>query len=212
MHIDDRRRHSPAAERNGGPILDLLRRVLPAGGTALEIACGTGQHAVRFAAGLPSWTWQPTDADPDALESTAAWAAEAALPNLRAPLHLDVTADAWPVGTVDAVFCANMIHIAPWTACVGLVAGAARHLVPGGAMILYGPFVIPGEPTAASNVAFDADLRRRDPAWGLRALDRVAALAEANRMVLVDRFPMPANNQLVVFRREGAPVTAHDRP
>jgi SAM-dependent methyltransferase len=205
MPIDDRRQHSPAAERNRGPILDALKQVLPPAGAALEIASGTGQHAVHFAAALPRWTWQPTDRDPGARASVAAWAADAALDNLAAPLHLDVTSDDWPVERVDAIFCANMIHIAPWAACLGLIAGAARHLAPGGLLILYGPFIVAGEPTAASNLAFDADLRARDPAWGLRELEQVADLASRQGLALAQRFAMPANNQLVVFRKGSAP-------
>jgi hypothetical protein len=201
MSIDDRRRHSPAAERNRGPILDVLSRVLPPRGTLLEIASGTGQHAVHCAAGLPGWTWQPSDPDPEAVASIAAWAADVALPNLRAPLQLDVGAADWGVCSLDAVFCANMIHIAPWSACEGLVAGASRHLPPGGLLILYGPFVVAGEPTAASNLAFDADLRMRNPEWGLRELDRVAALAADAGLALHRQFAMPANNRLVVFGR-----------
>ncbi len=200
MTISDRRQHSPAAERNREPILAVLKQVLPARGSALEIASGTGQHAVHFAAGLPDWTWQPTDRTDDSRASIAGWAADAALANLRAPLHLDVTAHDWPVGRFDAIFCANMLHIAPWAATVGLLEGAARHLAPHGRLIVYGPFLVAGELPAASNLAFDADLRGRDPAWGLRELERVEALAAGRGLALEQRVAMPANNQLVVFR------------
>jgi hypothetical protein len=200
MAHPDRRQHSPAAERNREPIRQLLVELLPPAGAMLEIASGTGQHAVHFAAALPGWTWQPTERDPDGRESVAAWAAQAGLGNLKAPLALDVTASDWPVDRFDAIFCANMIHIAPWAACVGLFAGAPRHLRDGGALILYGPFVIDGEPTAPSNIAFDADLRSRDPEWGLRELSKVEAVAADNGLVLEQRVAMPANNQLVVFR------------
>jgi hypothetical protein len=196
----DRRQHSPAAERNREPIRQLLVELLPPVGAMLEIASGTGQHAVHFAAALPGWTWQPTDRDADGRDSIAAWAAQAGLGNLNAPLALDVTASDWPIDRCDAIFCANMIHIAPWAACVGLFAGAARHLRDGGALILYGPFVIDGEPTAPSNHAFDADLRSRNPEWGLRELSKVEAVAADNGLALEQRFAMPANNQLVVFR------------
>jgi SAM-dependent methyltransferase len=141
----DPRLHSAAAERNRAPILEVLRQVLPARGRALEIACGTGQHAAHFAAGLPGWDWQPTDPDPAALASTAAWAADAALPNLRAPRQLDVLSANWPVdGPFEAVFCANLIHISPWPACVALMQGAARCLLPGGVLVVYGPFLVDG--------------------------------------------------------------------
>jgi len=199
--IPDRRQRSAAAERNREPILSVLKRILPARGSVLEIASGTGQHAVHFAAGLPDWIWQPTDRDADSRASIAGWAADAALANLRAPLLLDVTAHDWQVARFDAIFCANMLHIAPWAATVGLIEGAARHLAPLGQLIVYGPFLVAGEPTAPSNLAFDADLRARDPQWGLRELERVAALAARRSLALAQRVAMPANNQLVVFRR-----------
>jgi SAM-dependent methyltransferase len=201
----DPRLNSPAAERNRAPLLEVLRQVLPARGRALEIACGTGQHAVHFAAGLPGWDWQPTDPDLAALASTAAWAADVALPNLRAPLQLDVMAATWPVpGPFDAVFCANLLHISPWPTCTALMQGAARHLAPGGVLVVYGPFLVDGTPTAPGNVAFDADLRARDPAWGLRWLHDVASVAVSAGFVLAEQRPMPANNLTLVFKRTGA--------
>jgi 2-polyprenyl-3-methyl-5-hydroxy-6-metoxy-1,4-benzoquinol methylase len=196
-----RRLQSPAAERNRGPILEVLRRVLPLSGTVLEIAAGSGQHAVWFARALPGIDWQPSDVSAEALASIAAWRDEEGPANLRAPVRLDVTGEDWPeAGTFDAIFCANMIHIAPWQACLGLLRGAGRHLSPRGTLVLYGPFRIAGEHTAPSNAAFDLDLRRRDPSWGVRDLDEVAREAERHGLVLEERVAMPANNQTVVFR------------
>ncbi|NRF65531.1 DUF938 domain-containing protein [Aquincola sp. S2] len=192
---------SPAAERNRQPILDVLRRVLPPAATVLEVACGTGQHAAHFAAAHPAWQWQPTDADAAALPAIAARCA--ALANVAAPLHLDVLAQPWPSSLqgFDAVYCANMIHIAPWPTCAALMRGAARVLTAGGRLLLYGPFIVDGEPTAPSNLAFDADLRARHPAWGLRRLADVVAEAGAAGLTFEQRFDMPANNLMLVFLR-----------
>ena len=197
----DSRRHSPAAERNRGPILGELQHLLPARGLALEIATGTGQHAAHFAAALPGWQWQPTDGDARSLPSIAAWCA--GLPNVLPPLHLDVMAPAWPgaPAAVDLVFCANLLHIAPWATCAALMQGAVRHLDEAGLLLLYGPYRVDGEPLAAGNVAFDADLRARDPAWGLRLLSDVVATAEAAGLALRERVAMPANNLLLVLAR-----------
>ncbi|MBK6862246.1 MAG: DUF938 domain-containing protein [Ideonella sp.] len=197
---DDPRRHSPAAERNREPILAQLRRWLPARGRMLEIASGTGQHAVHFAAGLPGWLWQPTDASTSAVASIAVWRSEAGLANLLPPVALDALAPDWPLaGAFDAIFCANMLHISPWPACSALMRGAARHLAAGGQLILYGPFLVDGVETAPSNLAFDADLRTRDPAWGLRQLADVQAEAAAAGLALGERAPMPANNLMLRF-------------
>lgn len=197
---DDPRRHSPAAERNREPILAQLRRWLPPGGKMLEIASGTGQHAQHFAAGLPGWLWQPTDTNADALASIAAWRADAALPNLLPPIALDVRAPDWPLaGAFDAIFCANLLHIAPWPTCAALMHGAARHLVAGGPLILYGPFLVEGVETAPGNLAFDADLRARDPAWGLRQLADVQAEAAAAGFALRERAALPTNNVMLLF-------------
>lgn len=194
--------HSPAAERNKEPILAQLRQVLGRRGTLLEIASGTGQHAAWFAAALPEWTWQPSDADPAMLEVIAAHAAQAGVANVLPPLHLDVTQPQWPLaGAVDAIFCANMIHIAPWEACVGLMAGAGRHLAPEGMLVTYGPYFERDVPTAPGNVAFDESLRARDPSWGVRQLDAVVAEAGRNGLALAQRHAMPANNLLLVFQR-----------
>jgi hypothetical protein len=201
---DPRRRSSPAAERNAAPILAELQRLLPMRGLMLEIASGTGQHAARFSAGLPGWRWQPSDAEADALASIAAWCA--GLERVRAPLRLDVTASAWPGvdAEVDAIFCANLIHIAPWPCCAALLRGAARHLAPHGALVTYGPYLEDGVPTSPGNVAFDADLRRRDPAWGLRRREDVQAEAARVGLVLRERVAMPANNPLLVWARSAS--------
>jgi hypothetical protein len=167
----------------------------------LEIASGTGEHAVWFSTALPGVTWQPTDQDPEALRSIAAWRDTAGPLNLLAPLCLDAAADSWPVARSDAVVAINLVHIAPWTVTQGLIAGAARVLTPGGLLYLYGPFREGGVHTAASNAAFDADLQARDPSWGIRDLDEIAALAVRHGMMGPERIAMPANNLSVVFRR-----------
>ena len=197
------RQHSPASERNRAPILAELLRLLPAAGQALEIASGTGQHAAHFAASLPGWTWWPSDGDASSLPSIDAWCA--GLPNVRPARHLDVMAARWPdvPGTVDAMFCANMLHISPWATCAALMRGAARHLSQRGLLVLYGPYVVDGEPTAPSNLAFDQSLRGRDPAWGLRLLSDVQAEARAQGLLLRERVAMPANNLLLVWARAG---------
>jgi hypothetical protein len=199
--MNPHRQHSAAAERNQGPILAVLQRVFPATGLALEIASGTGQHAAHFATGLPGWRWQPTDAEPQALASINAWCD--GLPNVLPPLPLDVLAPQWPgvPVQVDALFCANMLHISPWPTCAALMQGAARHLVPQGLLLLYGPYLVDGEPTAPGNLAFDADLRARNPAWGLRRLADVLDQAEAAGLQLLERVRMPANNLLLVLAR-----------
>lgn len=193
------RSRAPATERNRGPILAVLRDVLPAEGLVLEIASGTGEHAVHFARHLPGPNWQPTDAGP--LESIAAWRDWVDLPNLLAPVHLDVTERPWPIARADAIFCANMIHIAPWRACEALLAGAGEALPPGAPLVLYGPFLRDDVPTAPSNLAFDADLRARDPEWGIRRLEEVERVAGTNGFDLQSIAEMPANNLTVTFRR-----------
>jgi hypothetical protein len=208
------RLRSPAAERNRQPLLEVLRRVLPPAGRALEIASGTGQHVAWFARHLPGWTWQPTDADERTLPSIAAWCFgddppgetpddAPALVNVEPPRRLDVLAPAWDVeGGFDAIVCANMLHIAPWACCGALMRGAARHLARNGLLLTYGPYLVDGEPTAPSNLAFDADLRARDSAWGVRRLDDVAAEAARAGLRLRERVAMPANNFTLVFERE----------
>jgi len=192
---------SPAAERNKAPILEVLGRVLPPSATVLEVASGTGQHAAHFAAAHPGWEWQPTDGDANALASIAS--RTASLVNVRRPLLLDVLAMPWPasLGPFDAVYCANMLHIAEWATCAALMTGAAARLVAGGVLVAYGPYRVDGEVTAPGNVAFDADLRRRNPAWGLRRLADVVDEAERAGLAFEQRFDMPANNLLLVFRR-----------
>ncbi len=198
----DAQRHSAAAERNRQPILEVLQRWLPARGTALEVASGTGQHALHFAAGLPGWAWQPTDPDPAALASIAAWREAAVIANLLPPQTLDVMALPWPIAApLDAIFCANMLHIAPWATCGALTQGAARHLARSGRLVVYGPFFIDGLATSPGNLAFDADLRARNPAWGLRRLADVEAVAAQAGLALQDRAAMPANNTMLLFER-----------
>jgi len=196
------RPHSPAADRNKEPILAVLREVLAPSGRALEIASGTGQHVVHFAAALPQWQWQPTDGDTAMLPAIARRVAEAGLANVRTPVALDVTAPQWPLTeTFDAIFCANMLHIAPWAVCAGLMQGAARHLSPGGVLVTYGPYLEDGVETAAGNLAFDASLRDRDPAWGIRRREDVETEARRAGLVPRARHAMPANNLLLVFGR-----------
>ena len=192
----------PAPERNKVPILEVLRRVLPSGGgKLLEVASGSGQHAAFFAAGLPSWSWQPSDIDPRNLASIAAHREQVGLPNLLAPRALDVRQTAWETGPLEAVFNANMIHISPWECCEGLLVGAARNVRAGGVLVLYGPFRVGGEHTAESNRRFDADLREQDVRWGVRDLEAVADHAHPLGFDLRERVAMPANNLCVVFER-----------
>jgi SAM-dependent methyltransferase len=198
---------SAPAERNREPILAVLQQVLPAKGLALEIASGTGQHVAHFAAQMPGWVWQPSDATAKGFESIAAWCAQAGAANVRQPVVLDVLAPAWPsVGAefaepFDAIYCANMLHISPWVTCAALMRGAARHLSPTGLLITYGPYLEDDVPTSAGNLAFDADLRQRNPQWGIRALNDVKHQAALAGLQLQQRFQMPANNLLLVFKR-----------
>ena len=195
----DARMFAPAAMRNREPILAILRRVLPRSGLVLEVASGTGEHIAHFAAGLPGLTFQPTEFDADRRASVDAWAA--GLRNVRPAVALDATAPVWPVERAAAMFCANMIHIAPWEATLGLLAGAGRVLPPGGVLVLYGPYMQGGAHTVESNAAFDADLRMRDARWGVRDLDEVARVAACAELRLEEIVAMPANNLVVVFRR-----------
>ena len=192
-------RHAPAAARNRDPILAVLRDILPVSGLVLEIASGTGEHVRHFAEALPELDWQPSDADPDALASIAAWSE--GLPNVHRPLALDAAAPGWPVARADAVLCINMVHISPWSATEGLFAGAARMLSPGAPLYLYGPYRRAGTPTAPSNEAFDASLKARNPEWGLRQLDDMIALADRAGLRFDRLVEMPANNLSLVFRR-----------
>ena len=195
------RRFSPSTARNRGPILDVLRRVLPKTGLVFEVASGTGEHAVHFARHLPGLTWQPSDPDADARASIAAWIATEELANIRAPLAVDVTSSPWPLEHADAVTCINMIHISPWEAAEALLRGAAHILPPGGVLYLYGPYQRDGRHTAPSNATFDADLRRRNPAWGVRDLAVVEKAAAAHGLRLAEVVEMPANNLSAVFSK-----------
>ncbi len=198
--MTDARAHAPATLRNREPILDRLRLELPARGTVLEVASGSGEHAVHFAQALAPLVWQPSDPDAAARRSIAAWAETVRLPNLAPPLDLDAAAPVWPIDRADAVVAINLLHISPWRVALGLLAGAARLLAPGAPLLVYGPFLEAGVRTAPSNQAFDASLRRRDPSWGLRRLEAVAEAA-APGFQLSGRHAMPANNLMLVFRR-----------
>lgn len=198
----DPRQYRPHVVRNRDPILDVLRRVLPAHGLILEIAAGSGEHAVYFAKALPALTWQPTDPDAEALASIATHRAASGAANLLAPLRLDVTSARWPVERAEAMVCCNMIHIAPWSVSEGLMAGAQRTLPPGGILYLYGPYTIGGRHTAPSNEEFDLSLRARNPEWGIRDLADVTELAGRHGLLLAEVVQMPANNQSVIFRRQ----------
>lgn len=191
----------PAAERNRAPILEVLRRVLPAEGDVLEIASGSGQHAAYFSAALPGLRWQPSEAKAELLVSIQAWASDGG--TVLPPVLLDVTAELWslPRARYDAIYNANMIHIAPFDVCHALLRGAAAHLAPGAPLVLYGPFKLGGAHTAESNAAFDAKLRADDPRWGVRDLDEVSAIAAQHGLTLRERVQMPANNQIVIFSR-----------
>ena len=195
------KQYAPAAERNCEPISAVLRQVLPESGLVLEVASGTGQHSAAFAALFPDLVWQPSDPDPSALSSIAAWREETGLPNLRAPVRLDAEAWPWPVDRADAVLCVNMVHISPWAATLGLLSGAAALLPPGGPLILYGPYRRAEVATAPSNDSFDLSLKSRNPEWGLRNLEDVSGAAEAQGLRFERLFEMPANNLTVVYRR-----------
>lgn len=194
---------SPPADRNKQPILEVLLRLLPPRGAALEIASGTGQHAAWFATGLPGWTWQPTDRSDKGFESIATWSAEADAAGVLTPKVLDVTATAWPLGAraFDLIYCANMLHISPWATCAGLMQGAARHLTPEGMLIVYGPFLEDEVSTADGNLAFDQSLRQRNPAWGIRRREDVVATAVEAGLRLRERVAMPADNLMLGFGR-----------
>lgn len=195
------RKNSPACERNRDPILKVIQRVFPAAGTVLEIAAGSGQHAAWFSNALPALTWQPTDPDPEALASIDDWARDSQGTILPA-LRLDVHSPLWPVTRADAMLCANMIHIAPWSATGALLVGAARLLPPGAPLVLYGPFTRDGRHTAESNASFDQWLKERDPSYGVRDLGVVTDLAAAQGFRRDEVIEMPANNLSVVLRRE----------
>jgi hypothetical protein len=194
-------RSAPAALRNREPIADVLAEWLPACGLMLEIASGSGEHAIFFAERFPSIEWQPSDVHPDALASIAAWRDTADLPNVRAPLSIDAASTDWPIDRADAVLSINMVHISPWTSALGLLAGADRLLGPGAPLILYGPWLKDDIETVPSNLDFDADLKRRDPAWGLRHVEEFDAAAARRGFTLEDVRRMPANNLMMLWRK-----------
>ena len=199
--MTDHRLQAPATLRNREPILDVLRGVLPASGIVLEIASGSGQHAVYFAQHLPHLTFQPSDPDAAALQSIPAWTHDAGVTNVLPPLTLDAASNNWPITTADAIICINMIHISPWRSSEGLIQGAARLLRPGSPLYLYGPYRRADVVTAPSNEAFDESLKSRDPEWGLRDLEAGARLADSAGFSAPVVTEMPANNLSVVFRR-----------
>lgn len=194
------KRSAPAALRNRSPIAEVLKDWLPQQGSVIEVASGSGEHAVYFAEYFPALDWQPTDADPDALESIAAWRDSVNLANLRTPVRLDASAP-WPDLRGDAILCINMAHISPWAATLGLLDAAAAQLPAGGPLIFYGPWLEEGTPTAPSNVAFDEQLRMRNPSWGLRRVEDLGAAAAERGLARIDRRAMPANNLMLLFRR-----------
>lgn len=194
-------RHAPATLRNRNPILAVLRRVLPGTGMVLEIGSGSGEHAAYFAAALAPLRWQPSDASDAGFASITGWARELDASTVEPPLLLDATSETWPVTRAEAIFSANVIHIAPWIVAEGMLRGAGRVLPSGAPLVLYGPFKRDDRHTADSNAAFDAELRWRDPSWGIRDLAAVAEAAHAHGLDLDRVTEMPANNLTVVFRR-----------
>ena len=194
-------RSAPAALRNREPIAEVLREWLPARGLVLELASGTGEHAVHFAQSFPVLEWQPSDVNTDALQSIAARVADARLPNLRAPMTLDASSAIWPIERAEAVLSINMVHISPWSAALGLVDGAARILERDAPLILYGPWLKDDVPTAPSNLDFDASLKSRDPEWGLRRVEDFAEAAAGKGFRLKDTRAMPANNLMLLLSR-----------
>jgi hypothetical protein len=199
--MTDHRQYAPATVRNRDFILDVLLDVLPTTGVILEIASGSGEHVVHFARNLPSLAFQPSDPEPEALLSVAAWVEAARVTNVRAPIVLDASQSRWPIASADGVICINMVHISPWNATVGLITGAAAILPRGSPLYLYGPYKRKGFATAPSNEAFDQNLRDRNPTWGLRDLEAVAAITQSVGFSVPTVTEMPANNLSVVFRR-----------
>ena len=207
----DARQFSPSAARNCGPIREVLTRVLPKKGIALEIGSGTGEHVISFAKALPGLVWLPSDPDSASRASIKAWSATEGLANVRAPVAIDVREGVWGVeddAPFDAMISLNMVHIAPWEAALGLLAGAGRLLRPDGVLVFYGPFMLGGIHTSASNAAFDADLKRRDPRWGVRDVDDLVGEAAPHGLELLEIVEMPVNNLSLVFVKAGPPVPA----
>jgi SAM-dependent methyltransferase len=199
--LTDGRLVSPSAERNKGPITEILRRVLPAQGDVLEVSSGTGQHVLHFAQAMPQIRWQPTEQDADCLRSIASWLAQTTLPNVGAPIYLDVHDEVWPVADVAAVVCINMIHIAPRSAIAALLRGAGNVIAPGGILFLYGPYRRQGRHTSPSNEAFDELLKAANPEWGVRNLEEIALAAAREGLELQETYDMPSNNLAVIFRK-----------
>ncbi|UOR09936.1 class I SAM-dependent methyltransferase [Qipengyuania flava] len=196
------KRHAPATARNSEPLAEVLAEELPDRGLVLEVASGSGEHAVFLARQFPALEWQPSDVDLEALASVDAWAAEAAVANLRPAIALDAAQANWPIAAADAVLCVNMVHISPWSAAVGLFTGAGWILTSGAPLMLYGPFIEPGRETAPSNLAFDQSLKQRNSEWGLRSTADLDALAADHGLRRTARHAMPANNLVLVYRRE----------
>jgi hypothetical protein len=194
------KRYAPATERNRDAMLNVLREQLPPSGLVLEVASGSGEHAVHFAAALPHLDWQPSDPDPASLASIEAWRKGSGSANLRPPIHLDAAAP-WPLEHAAAILCINMVHISPWRATIGLLRGAGACLPPGGLLYLYGPYLQDDVQTAPSNLAFDASLRMRDPEWGLRRAEDLISAANIEGLRLNGLIDMPANNLSLLFRR-----------
>lgn len=199
----DARRSAPAALRNREPIAHVLGQWLPASGLVLEVASGSGEHAIFFAERFPALEWQPSDPHPDALASIAGWRADAGLANVRPPIRIDASSGHWPVERADAILCINMAHISPWAASLGLLDAAARLLPDAAPLILYGPWLWDKMATAPSNRDFDRDLKRRDPDWGLRRVEDFAAAARERRLMLEEVRPMPANNLMLLVKPLG---------
>ena len=196
------KRHAPATARNSEPLAEVLAEELPDRGLVLEVASGSGEHAVFLARQFPALDWQPSDVDLEALASVDAWAAEAGCANLRPAIALDAAQANWPIAAADAVLCVNMVHISPWSAAVGLFTGAGRILTSGAPLVLYGPFIEPGRETAPSNLAFDQSLKQRNSEWGLRNTADLDALAADHGLRRTARYAMPANNLVLVYRCE----------
>lgn len=196
----DARRHAPATHRNRDAIAAVLARELPASGLVLEVASGSGEHAIHFARLFPGIFWQPSDPDSLSRESIVAWTEEQALPNIGAPLALDAASGDWPIASADAIFCANMVHISPWEATLGLFAGAGRLLAEGAPLILYGPFLEAAVDTAPGNRAFDGQLRAMDPRFGIRSAEDLDRVASGHGLIRAGRHQMPANNLVLVYR------------
>ncbi|MTJ13869.1 DUF938 domain-containing protein [Anabaena sp. UHCC 0187] len=203
----DQRKFAPATQRNREPILEMLLEVLPQHGTILEIASGTGEHATFFAYHLAPRQWLPSDPNPELRASISAWAEFFPCDAIQPPLDLDASSPIWPVETkiipqpsISAIVNINMIHISPWSACLGLMAGAGRILPAGGILYLYGPYKQNGKHTAPSNADFDESLQAQNPNWGVRNLEDVVSVAKEQNLTLYQTHPMPANNFSLVFK------------